>query len=411
MAQVPLGLQAYDRTFGDEPEIEVLNRFFEKNPTNLVEKFSLLSRPGTTHFLSVGSGKVRKMATQPGVFEDDLFIVVGQELWRYDRSTLTQIQGAVLGAGQPSITIVAGPGYEHLFIADSLTLQYYDGEDAATNTLTTGGTILATETVNVNTVWYEWTAGDVDAGAPDGSESDPWLVDLGADAEESLLNLSLAINATGTPGTTYSTAITVAHANVEAPLVTATTLFVRALTRGTIGNAYVATETGADLVWAGATFAGGGAHTLHGVTTPDDVGVLSLTNLASFVIASITDSQRFYWIQPGALIIDALDFATAESEPDQIVDMLRVGDAVYMFGQSSTEVWYATGAQDAPFLRQQGLAFSQGAREGTPVQIRTQVVTIAEDGKVYQVAGGPKRLSQNGIEERIRLAYRAEEDA
>ncbi len=142
----------------------------------------------------------------------------------------------------------------------------------------------------------------------------------------------------------------------------------------------------------------------------DDIGIVSLTTLASFVIAVQAQSQRFYWLQPGAVIVDALDFAEAESEPDQIIEVERVGDQFYAVGQSSTEVWYANASADplaSNFLRQQGLAFSQGALEGTVVPIRTQLIVVGEDGVVYQIAGGPKRISNNGIEERIRLMREA----
>ena len=42
------------------------------------------------------------------------------------------------------------------------------------------------------------------------------------------------------------------------------------------------------------------------------------------------------------------------------------------------------------------------------VPIRTQVIVVAEDGIVYQIAGGPKPISNNGISERIRLGIVAD---
>ena len=543
MTSVPLGINAYNRTYGQEPEIQLVNRFFEENPTNQIEKSALLSRPGTTFFLKVGGGPIRRFEHQPGAFDDDLFIVSGPTLFRYDGETILEIGGIIQGDGVPGMTIVSGPGYEHLFVADGVTLQYYDGEAAAKGILTLdSGNILDGDTVEMGTVYYEWTGGDVDAGSPDGSLSDPflvnldetfatgtltvsggqiettdvvkvgtvyyeftdgdvndgtpagtvgfpWLVKMGTTDATALANLILALNAsgaaginystglvgntsatgsvstdktatvtavasgtagnavsttetgaslawgaltlegggpdnaaafasmfnavndTGTPGLDYSTVLS-ANLNIEATASTDISLSVSARDRGAAGNLLTTTFSGAgDLLWASGTLQGGGAQILNGVITPDDIGMRSLTNLASFVLASQSDSQRFYWIQPGAVIIDALDFAEAESEPDHIVDMLRIGDTVYIFGQSSTEVWYATGTTDidaSPFLRQQGLAFSQGAIPGTAVPIRTQAVVVAEDEKVYQVVGGPKRLSQNGIEERIRIALKAE---
>lgn len=410
MTSVPLGIGAYNRTYGEEPEVQLLNRFFEQTPTNQVEGSVLLARPGNTFFLGAGSGPMRKLDFQPGVFNGDLFFVSGEQLFRYDGvDPPFAISGIIQGTGTPSTTLVSGPGYEHLFIADGLLLQFYGGEAAASGTLTVaGGNIAAFDTFEVDGAYYEWTSGSVDAGTPAGTMADPWLVALGSSDTEALANALDALNASGTPGTTYSTALG-EHTTVQGVLSTATALNVKAKTRGVGGNSITTTETGANISWAAGTLEGGGAQALNGVVTPDDVAMVSLSNLASFVIAVVANSQRYYWIQPGAVTIDALDFAEAESEPDQLIEVIRIGDVLYFIGETSTEVWYASGAQDAPFLRQQGLAFSQGVLEGTAVAIRTQIALIAEDGKAYKIAGGPQRFSNHGIEERIRFAIEAQE--
>ena len=228
---------------------------------------------------------------------------------------------------------------------------------------------------------------------------------MGGSDTVALENLIKALNLTGIAGTNYSTA-TIKNVNVEGVTSAVITLNVKARVAGTAGNSIATTETLTNGSWAAATLEGGGVHALSGVATPDDVAIVSLTSLASFVLAVVANSHRFYWILPAEITIDPLNFASAESEPDEITEVVRVGDVVYMVGNTSTEVWYANAnAQTASdsFLRNQGFAFSQGALEGTVVSIRTQIVMVAEDGKVYEVAGGPKRISNNGIEERIRL--------
>ncbi len=411
MTTVPLGQGAFNRTYAQEPEIELLNRFLEGAETNQIEQSILLARPGNTFLVGAGNGPIRKIAHQPGVFNGDLFFVSDDTLFRYDGTTVTTILGTVATPGNPSITFVAGPGYEHLFIADGTLLQYYAGTTSATGTLTvSGGNILATDVVLIDLAHYEWTAGSVDAGAPDGSLANPYLVALGASDTDALLNLLNALNLTGVAGTDYSTATQI-NVNVEGTSSDATTLVVTARVAGTGGNSLVTTViSGANIAWGGATLSGGGVDSLLGVVTPDDVGMVALTTLASFVLTVVSNSQRFYWIQPGAVVIDALDFAEAESEPDEIIDAVRIGDSVYMTGQSSTEVWYKNTAIDvtaSDFVPQSGLAFSQGAIEGSVVPIRTQAYLVAEDGIVYQIVGGPRRVSTNGIEERIRLARAA----
>lgn len=414
MTSVPLGHGAYSRTYAQEPQIHLLNRFFEQNPTNQVEQTALLARPGDKVLISSGSGQVRVFAHQPGVFNGDLFYVVSDTLFRWDGvAAPIALGGTIAGTQQPSITFDAGAGYEHLFIADGLTLQAYTGLSHALGTLTvSGGNIVATDTIALDTVFYEFTAGSVDAGTPLGTVGDPFLIALGASDTDALLNQLNALNLTGIAGTDYSTATQI-HTTVEGLTSDATTLNVQARTSGTGGNSIVSTETGANIVWGSATLTGGGTHSLFGIVTPDDVGMVSLATLASFIICVVSNSQRFFWIRPGELVIDALDFATAESEPDEIIQVLRIGDSLWFFGQTSTEVWYATGTVDiteSQFAPQRGLAFSQGVIEGTPVQIRTQVMLVAEDQIVYKVVGGVQRLSNNGIEERIRLAQTALEE-
>lgn len=409
MTGVPLGVGAFNRTYAQEPEVELQNRFFETSVTNQIEQSTLLSRPGSEFEVGAGPGPIRLITHQEGVFNDDLFFVSNESLFRYDGTTVTPIVGTIAAGGNPSATFVAGAGYEHFFIADGVLLQFYDGVSFAKATLTvSGGNIVATDTVTVDAAWYEWTAGSVDAGAPAGTMADPYLIALGGSDTDALLNLLNALNLTGVAGTDYSTATQI-NANVQGNSSDATTLIVSARVRGAAGNSIPVAETGANLAWDNATLTGGGNHSLSGVATPDNIGVVSLATLASFVVVVQANSQRFYWVQPGAIVIDALDFAEAESEPDELNEAVRVGDQLYMFGQSSTEVWYVNPSADplaSNFLRQQGLAFSQGALEGTVVPIQTQVFVVGEDGVVYQVAGGPQRVSNNGIEERIRKARR-----
>ncbi len=407
MTTVQMGYGDFKRDYGQEPHIHVLNRFFEKNPSNQVEGIALLARPGSKFFAAAGDGPIRRLAHQPGIFNGDLFIVSGDALYRYDgENDPTLITGLIQGTGKPSITFVAGAGYEHMFIADGLTLQYYDGNGAASNNLNLAGAISATDTITVDGIFYEYTAGSVDAGTPDGTVTFPYLVAMGASDTIALENTVKALNDGGVPGADYSTALA-ANANVSGITSNATAMLINARVSGIGGNSILVSETGALMSWATPNLEGGGTEALNGVVTPDDVGMVSLATLASFVLTVVSNTQRFYWIRPGATTIDALDFAEAESEPDEIIEVVVVGDTAWFTGKSSTEAWYATGSVDltaSQFAPQRGLAFSQGALPGTIVPIRTQIVVVAEDGIVYEIVGGVNRISNNGVEERIRLS-------
>lgn len=399
MTQIPLGIGAYSRPYGKMPEIRCENRFFERNPVG-AEQVALLSRPGTKLFLEVGDGPIRKMYAQAGVFGEDLFLVSGDALFRYDGAVTTPITGLVQGGGFPVMTSVAIPGWEALFVSDGVALQYYEGESRATATLTATAAA-ADDTVTIDGVVYKMTTGDVDAGTPEGTALNPWLVKLGGTLAASVANLSAAVGNTGTPGVAYSTALTENPA-VSTRSLSSTAFDVVARAAGVGGNTIAVSETGAGLSWSAATLEGGGGHVLKPCGVPDDAGIVALATLSSYVICAEAASRRFFWLKPGEVNIDPLDFSSAESEPDEIVDLVVAGDQLWIFGQSSTESWYASGNADQPFLRSQGRAFSQGVIPGTVARVQDTILVVGQDRVAYRIAGAPERISHHGIEELLR---------
>ncbi|NJL70946.1 MAG: hypothetical protein HC888_04675, partial [Candidatus Competibacteraceae bacterium] len=115
MTALPLGVGAYDRSVAREPEIKLINRYFESNPTNLVDGVALLSRPGTSKLADIGVGRVRALFAQEGTFDGDLFVVSGSRMYRYTKAGETiPITGALEITGDVSVAATA----THLFIAD-----------------------------------------------------------------------------------------------------------------------------------------------------------------------------------------------------------------------------------------------------------------------------------------------------
>lgn len=417
MTSVPLGHGDWRRTVADEAEIPLLNRYFEANPANLADQVALLSRPGLRKWLEVGNGPIRAIYSQPGSFDDALFTISYDTLYRVDSDeTITTIGAGFTGAGITSIPVMAataevGSLPAHLFIADGRNLWLYVENGYALGTLT--GTPANNDTVTIGTTYYKWTSGSVNAGSPAGTFANPWLVALGAISTDAFTNIASAISGTGVAGTDYSTATT-PHVSVQADVYNGSLVTVRAITAGTGGNSIATTETGAALAWNAATLTGGGGPTLTQVQVPDDVGVIAVGYIAGFVIVVVAQGYgingRFYWIQPGETTIDPLDFATAERSPDPITSVRVVGDQFWLFGTNSTEIWFLSGDSNAPFQRVQARLFERGIWEGTDVQIKDSVVVVDGDGVVYVVAGGgPQRISTNSIEERIRRSMRRQE--
>lgn len=403
MVDVPVSFTAFERRHAGLPPAILKNRFFEETPTQQ-KGAAMIVRPGTEDVDTRGEGQIRSFYSAPGLFNGALFFVVGDTLYRreVDGSTVT-CTGIVFGSGNVSMTGVSGADYERLYLADGTLLQLYQGGSRATGTLTGAGNVSEGDTITIGETVFKWTA-TVSTGS--GTVADPWDVLLGATLEESLENMNMAINFTGIQGIDYSSNLGGQNADVTSTY-TATTLVVTARTDLAAGNAIVTTETGANISWGGGTLAGGGTHALSGVAVPDGLPPVGVATLKSYILVAIGRTDRFYWIEPGAVVIDALNFATAESQPDDVLDVTVVGDTAWFVGEGSTEVWYATGQSAAPFAPVSGRVFDRGAVDGTMVNVKGIVFLVGQDYTVYAISGGAERVSNHGIEETIRLALGA----
>jgi hypothetical protein len=416
---IPLGRGEWLRSVADEIEIPLVNRYFEINPTNVGddEHAALISRPGLRRWLQVGNGPIQNVYSQPGSFDEALFVASDNGLYRVDvDETVTFIGDGLADDPRNFISMAATANIEstpeYLFVAGGGTLFLYIQNGYAVGTL--NGTPANNDVVKIDTTYYKFTSGSVDTGTPAGTLANPFLVALGIDAEGSFQNLFDALNLSGVSGTAYST-VTTLHETVMGTRVTALALVVFAKDAGLTGNSIPTTETGSNLAWQAATLENGGSPSFTPVQTPDDIGVIGVLYISSFVIVIVAQGHekngRFYWIEPGEVIIKPLNFATAERSPDPILSGRVIGDQFYLFGTNSTEIWYPTGEATAPFLRTQGVVFDRGIWQGTDAQIRNVVVIVDVDGTVWTIEQGqPKRISNNAIETMIREAQRTQVD-
>lgn len=145
---------------------------------------------------------------------------------------------------------------------------------------------------------------------------------------------------------------------------------------------------------------------LFPIVTPDEVVISSICVVKGYVICLVKDSDRFYWIEPGEVTIDPLNFATAESQPDIGIEVQAIGDQFWVFGQRSTEPWYFTGDLNAPVAPVQGRPYDRGSWGGTAVKINDEIILVGSDARVYSVTSGAQPISTPGIEERIARAMK-----
>jgi len=406
---IPLSRSDYFRGIAKEARIRTRNRYFEQNPVLTETQTALIARPGLRRWLYVGDGPITGIYSQAGSFNDALFAASNNELYRIDKDETVTFVGAIPGAGATSSVVMAatsniGTTPAFLFVAAGSSLMCYIENGYARGTVT--GTPANSDVVRTDGTYYQFTNGSVDAGTPTGTSGNPWLIALGASSSEAWTNFANSINADGVEGVQYSTGLTV-NPSVQLTAFTATDVSVRANAVGAIGNSIVTTETGAAIEWSqGATLTNGGSPIWFQVQTPDDVGIISLAYIASYVVVVPAQGQgingRFYWIDPGETSIDPLDFATAERAPDPISDVVVFGDQFWLPGSGTTEAWYFSGNENSPVLRVQGVVFDRGAWDGTAIQVKESMIIVDNEGAVFQLSGGMKRISRPDIEERIR---------
>ncbi len=139
---------------------------------------------------------------------------------------------------------------------------------------------------------------------------------------------------------------------------------------------------------------------------PDGAGVTAVTVLNSTFIAVKANSSQFYWSSVlNGRSWPALNFASAESQPDNLLDCMVVNDELVLLGESSIEYWQATGDLSLPFQRIEGRTHPKGViNTGAAAPIDNSLFWCGNDGIVYRSSSVPVRISDHGIEEQIVLA-------
>lgn len=112
-----------------------------------------------------------------------------------------------------------------------------------------------------------------------------------------------------------------------------------------------------------------------------------------FFLSAIADGTSY----------DALDFASAEASPDLLRSIESDNGEIWLFGETTSEVWTNTGAADFPFSRIQGAVLQKGiAARDTVARMDNTVYWLGNDGVVYRAAGyQPQAISTNAIDTQI----------
>lgn len=140
------------------------------------------------------------------------------------------------------------------------------------------------------------------------------------------------------------------------------------------------------------------------VAMPNDAPpIVDIDQLNGYILI-LTDTGRFYWIEPGAKVVDSLNFFNAESSADRGVAIRRVGDEFWIGGTQTIEPWQATGDPDAPFQRSIGRLYERGVKSrATMCRYDNSVMWVGDDNEVYRGGAVPQVVSDAGLAERVRL--------
>lgn len=125
-------------------------------------------------------------------------------------------------------------------------------------------------------------------------------------------------------------------------------------------------------------------------------------------------SGRFYFLRSGSDIwdfseiadatkIQGLSFESAEAKPDPDIGAAVLASQVFFFGTQSVEPFYQTGNTDAPLQAAQGYEYTRGCISQASIIIADNAIFwVGDDRKVYRTSNVPQRVSDYGVEERLR---------
>lgn len=161
------------------------------------------------------------------------------------------------------------------------------------------------------------------------------------------------------------------------------------------------------VVAAGVAYSWNGS-ALSVIAVPDIDGVPSVVSsvvyIAGYFILTVT-GQHFFWLAPGDVDPDPLNFASAENSPDDIVCAARLQDEIWFFGAQTTEVFQLTGDVDAPFQPIGGRLYERGcANKETLATLDNTLFWVGNDLMAYRADTTPIRISDHSMEERLRVA-------
>lgn len=142
--------------------------------------------------------------------------------------------------------------------------------------------------------------------------------------------------------------------------------------------------------------------TLADIAMPDGANVIKVLEGGSRFIFLIEGSDKFYWSPPLAATVDALAFATAEEQADNLLDAVYIDGVLVLFGAETVEVWQTTQSSTLPFAPLRGAVMERGVRAtGCATILDATFFWVGDNNTVYTNGPKPQRISNSGLEEKL----------
>src|SRR5690606_9490458 len=140
---------------------------------------------------------------------------------------------------------------------------------------------------------------------------------------------------------------------------------------------------------------------LSEISFPDGASVAKVIVGASRAIAIRKDTGQFYWSDVLDDDFDSLDFATAENQPDRLLDMVFIDDTLVLGGAETIEYWPNTGDSELPFQPLEGRVIEKGVKAtGCMIEFAGTFAAVTNANQV--ILGDESRILSNpGLEEKI----------
>jgi hypothetical protein len=144
--------------------------------------------------------------------------------------------------------------------------------------------------------------------------------------------------------------------------------------------------------------------TLAAIATPDSFDVAKVIVAASRAVVISKDTGQFFWSDPLEDDIEALDFATAENQPDRLLDMVFIDDTLVLGGAETIEFWPNTGDADSPFQPLEGRVIEKGVKATGCMVVFGSTFACVTNGNQVILGGEDNIISNPGMEEKIKAS-------